>query len=177
MPRPTQCAKPIYCSDNTFERNNENYILLVNNGYLIECSSVYWGTCRIRNLDTLELENSCNQSAPIFQYNTGGQALLLNKNNLIVMTSVAEISSEAQNMDFLFILNLNANHVLSEFSYFTPLNQQDLRLKLKTDYSELARLNFKLRVINTFKSNNDQYVYFVYTYSTQGIQTLFTFLI
>jgi hypothetical protein len=113
----------------------------------------------------------------VFQFSAGGQALLLNKNILLTMASINEINLEMQSMGLFFVLNLNPPKIINDMSIFAPIKQQDFKRKLENDQSDLARLNFKLSVINSFKSQNGQYAYFVYTFSTQGTQILFTFLI
>lgn len=144
--------------------DNENRLLLVDeaNTQMIECGSIDYGGCRLRDLNNLDIIG-CNYSAPLIPFSTASGVIVSEKasSSLYLMVSMETDQSNSERLE------------KSEFPVFSLRNldssttqkSQLFQLKYPIEYMNydqtLFDSDFHMKVKYSFKHNG--YIYFLYT--------------
>lgn len=151
-----------YCINNTPINNNVYFMLNYGQNEFIECGSSYEGSCRIRDINTLQI-NGCNFTQPLIWYNYGGSGILGNLNRLYIMTNIRPLDRE---LYFLEDLNLINYYTLSGKTnvYFAPAAPYTSQMIV--DRKTVNSQQIDIQNIFTFKSNG--MIYFLYNHGEQA---------
>lgn len=172
----SQCQIEIICDDDTSQEkktvivDNDNLLLLIDpkNKHLIECGTVDYGACRLRQLSNLGVIG-CNASGPVIQHHSASGFISSS-------SSFNSYDAKSDESSLYLMVSKGFDPNLSNFDFpvfsirnlLTTDSQQKnslFKIKSPTDsifYDQnLFTSNFHMKIIYNFKHNG--FVYFFYT--------------